>query len=85
MKVKSLNGVACCVLNLPCCKPPDSPVQALAKVIGKSVDGWGEGVCREAAEAVLAEYDLVPKGVGEAIGQAYYPIIEHAVKRQKEE
>lgn len=82
MKV-TLNGVACCVLNLPCCKPPDSPTQALARLIMKKVT-WDENSCRDAAEAVLAEYDLVPKGVGEAIGQAYYPIIEHALKQQKE-
>lgn len=75
------NGVACCILNLPCCKPPGSRAGALARIIHKAVgeDRIGSVACFEAAEAILKSYDLVPAGVGQAIGMAYYPVIADAI------
>lgn len=82
---KLINGVACCILNLPCCKPPDSSVKALGTFIreagGKQ---WAQNVCESVAEAILSECDLVPKGVGKAIGEAYYPIIKHVLDKDKD-
>lgn len=75
------NGRACCILNLPCCPPPGSQAGSLAKMIHKAIgeDRISSTACFEAAEAILKEYDLVPAGVGQAIGAAYYPIIKNAL------
>lgn len=83
------NGQQCCALELPCCKPPGSPAGALARMIysgllpenGSPMNSITTlGDCTRAASAILAEYDLVPKGVGKAIGDAYWSVFENAVR-----
>lgn len=74
------NGIACCALELPCCKPPGSRAGALAKIIRGAIgDGVAPSACVDAAQAILEKWDLVPAGVGKAIGEAYYPIIADAI------
>jgi len=66
------NGQQCCALDLPCCKPPGNPRGAVAKMVHDcSVLGYEQSFV--VADAILAEYDLVPKGVGTAIVKGYAP------------
>lgn len=76
------NGIGCCILDLPCCKPPGSRVNALAKMMRDAMAAGGD--CTAAAEAILAKYDLVPAGVGAAIGATYYGVIADAIRHEIE-
>lgn len=64
------NGIQCCALDLPCCKPPGSQVKAVAKVVRMAIDLPPEQVTC-VAECLLEQFDLVPKGVGKAIVEGY--------------
>jgi len=65
------NGKRCCALGV-CC-PPDSDEQRAA-ALEEVVDGCGADATPETVvNFLMSEYDLVPKGVGEAIVNAYDP------------
>ena len=68
------NGHGCCILAV-CCPPGPRSRAALAHEISQHF-GWSEeftGTAQQLAEWLFDRYDLVPKGVGEAIVNAYGP------------
>ncbi len=71
------NGRVCCLLGV-CC-PPGSREEALAQEIeadlglGSQKTETTTGIARSVAEWILENYDIVPKGVGTAIIEAYRP------------
>ncbi len=65
------NGHVCCLLGV-CC-PPDTDGQRLAAV-EETVEQCGPNATPETViNWVMSEFDLVPKGVGEMIVNAYDP------------
>jgi len=80
------NGIGCCILELPCCKPPGSRAGALAKIIRAAIGEEAKpSACIDAAEAILEHYDLVPSGVGKAISEGYWPMFQRAIGRRKDD
>lgn len=68
--------VVCCILGV-CCAP-EAQWQALAK----QLEGWDANTDEKSwpshlAAELLAHYDLVPKGAGQGILDAYRPYFKH--------
>lgn len=84
--IVALNGRVCCLLDLPCCIPPqgaqpgEAQLEALAHLIKEAFNGAGpdEPKFTRAAKAVLEHVDLVPKGAGSAIARAYAPYFKES-------
>lgn len=77
------SGPACCILGLKCCPPPPSGLTVdgarkmhLAKMLQTICPKLSENDGIELAEGILADYDLVPAGVGSAIAQGYAQFIK---------
>lgn len=64
----SSHKVMCCLLGV-CC-PPAKQERALAEFIGAA------GGSDFAATELLRQFDLVPKGVGDALVAAYRPMFK---------
>jgi hypothetical protein len=77
------NGVRCCLLGV-CCPPfadgsEEKRLEALTEMIASRLPGDGDtlaaetwkSAARAAAHVVLSQFDLVPKGLGDAIVEAY--------------
>lgn len=84
-----MNGHVCCILGV-CCVPPekrDEQVQALADEIEKSLGpdatktDTTTGNAYAVAQLVLDNFDLVPKGLGEAVVAAYTPHFAQKFKK----
>lgn len=77
-----MNGQhACCQLQLCCRKRSDAAI-ALAENIAHDF-GWSAhkdevstGNARAVADWIFERFDLVPKGVGAAIAEAYQPFLK---------
>lgn len=91
------NGPVCCILGVCCPPPPEGingpQVKALAKFLNEAMKdqewSWQEPPASRsrtlgdlAAEALLANFDLVPRGVGRAIVEAYRPQFERALREK---
>lgn len=87
------NGAVLCCAAWVCCDEPDQVRKALAEALMS--DLWdvklGDGKAttpatlamshaEQIAGWVLDHFDLVPKGVGKVIADAYRPLFEHAAK-----
>jgi hypothetical protein len=80
-----MNGGACCLLAV-CCPPEGGDpftsepgvavhpkrLRVLAREIKQRTSASAD-VAREVAELVLTHFDLVPKGMGDTIVEAYRP------------
>lgn len=66
------NGQRCCALGV-CC-PPDSDSQR-AGLVAEAEHALGSltPTAENVVNWIMSEYDVVPKGVGEAIVNAYDP------------
>lgn len=79
-----MNGGSCCLLKV-CCPEPADQQDALARELNKAMkwsgddDKYGD----EVAKLLLDNFDLVPKGVGEKIVEAYRPLFEEAAQSSK--
>jgi len=67
------NGHVCCILGV-CCPPPGGR-KAASKALAEEMAGYfsGKESYQQMAEWLLENFDLVPRGVGEAIVEAYRP------------
>jgi hypothetical protein len=77
------SGPACCILGLSCCPPGGLTISGarkaqLAKALQKICATLNENDSFELAEGILADYDLVPAGVGAAIAQGYSRFIKRS-------
>ena len=84
------NGHVCCIVGV-CCPPPgensagDAQVYELAKLVQAQLGSFsstGEPSERAiaVAQAILADFDLVPNGVGDAIVKGYAESFSHKKK-----
>jgi len=75
----TLNGRTCCVLDLPCCRPPegisaaDAQAEVLSSVIMDACPEVLKPLALKISKELLSHVDLVPKGLGKAIVEAYRP------------
>lgn len=77
------SGPACCILGLSCCPPGGlTPTGArklhLVRKLQNLCSSLTDREASEIADGLLAEFDLVPAGVGIAIANAYDPWIKRA-------
>lgn len=85
------NGKACCILDLPCCIPPPNSgltqsgarKMAVAGIFMKLCSTLSENDAIAIAEGLLAEFDLVPAGVGSAIAKGYARWMKQGVTQTK--
>lgn len=78
------SGGGCCLLGI-CC-PPRRRLERLASAMAGAAGGGDQAAeyARAAAEWLLANFDLVPKGVGEAIVSGYRAAFRQELERGAE-
>lgn len=79
-----MNGGSCCLLKV-CCPAVEDQREALANELNKHMKWTGREVEYgiDIASLLLDNFDLVPKGVGEKIVEAYRPLFAEAERSNK--
>lgn len=81
MADSTTGGPACCILGLSCCPPGGLTIEGARKVhLAKKLQSvcvyLSDDDAMKITEALFAEYDLVPAGVGKAIADGYASFVK---------